>query len=192
MDSAYFGGDSVSAESTSIAITGTRTVSLAGKSRTVYLWNVRTPEGQPGAVTLWLQNRRDGNHTVGAQQDTASFAFETLHLKYPAKAGDRYPTYFLSFRTETAGGQATLVPVLDTLEIEVVNPDSTCVLPAGTFPCVHYRGWKPAGVLFADTYYAPGVGFLGSTLLRTIAVNGADREVTIVRRLVSYSLNLPD
>ncbi len=188
VDSAYFGDDSVSTDSTHIVIAGSRQVTLGGKSQTVFLWNVRNAAHEPGAVTLWLQNRRRGNYTVGAEQDTATFAFETLHVKYPAHKGERYPTYFLGFRTENS----VFLPALDTLEIEVVNSDSLCRVPAGTFTCLHYRGWKPGGVLFADTWYAPGWGYLGSQQVRVLAVNGVDRSVTIVRRLARYTISRPD
>jgi hypothetical protein len=187
VDSAYFGGDSVSTDSTHLDVIGTRTVAFPTGEQSVYLLNARAASGQPGAMSTWVQNRRDGNHTIGAQQGNATFQHDILHIKYPAESGELYTTYFYSFRTEGD----SLIPVIDTLQIEVVNADTTCTVPAGTFSCVHYRGWKPVGVLFADTYYAPGVGYLGSTQLRTIAVNGIDREVRIVRRLASYVLFWP-
>lgn len=188
VDSAYYGGDSITLDSTHIDVTGTRPVALSGGLQTVYLWNIRNrATGLPGALTLWLQNRADGNYTVGAEQDTASFVFETRHVKYPAVTGERYGTFFLSFRAEEGG----LVPAIDTIETEVVNADSVCTVPAGTFRCVHYRGWRPGGILHADAWYAPGVGFLGSKAVRTTNVNGTDRQVAFIRRLASYTLVYP-
>jgi hypothetical protein len=187
VDSAYFSEDSITTDSTHLAVTGTRVVTIAGSPQTVYLWTVRNAAYQPAPVTLWLQNRSTGNFTVGAQQDSASFAYETLHVKYPATTGEVYTTHFLSFRSEAD----SLVPALDTVSIEVVNADSVCAVPAGVFECVHYRGRRLDGSILADGYYAPLVGFLGSASTRTIAVNGVDRKVRIVRRLASYVLFWP-
>ena len=53
---------------------------------------------------------------------------EVLHLAWPARTGDRYPTWFLSFRPENGA----LTPVIDTLEIEVADARHTCTVPAGT------------------------------------------------------------
>jgi hypothetical protein len=185
VDSAYVGSDSVTVDSTRIDVTGMRTVTVGGMERTVYVWNVRDrATGQPGALSLWLRDAADGNYTVGAVQDTASFLFETLHVKYPAVRGERYPTQFLSFRAD--GG--ALIPVVDTVEIEVVNLDTTCVTPAGSFACVHYRG-RDSGILFADAYYAPGIGFLGSESRDTVPVNGTLRPRLFTRRLAAYTLH---
>jgi hypothetical protein len=189
VDSTFHGTDSVTLDSTRVSITGTRRVTLAGGLRTVHLWNVHDQATSlPGALNLWLQNRADGNHTVGAQQDTASFAFEALHVKYPATAGERYPIYFLFFRAGGSDDGASLIPVIDTLEAEVVSIAETCITPAGTFACVHYRGWRPGNVLHADSWYAPGIGWLGSETVREDVVNSQTRTVRTRRVLKAFSL----
>jgi hypothetical protein len=180
-------------DSLRISITGTRTVSVSGVDRTVYLWNVHEQTNNtPSPLSLWLENRANGNYTLGAQQETASFAFETLHLKYPATAGDRYPLHFLSFATADTGNGPQLIPQVDTLEAEVVSVNDTCVVPAGTFACVHYRGLRPGGFVHADSWYAPGVGWLGSETFRDVvdpSTTTGMRTVRVRRVLRSYSLN---
>jgi hypothetical protein len=189
-DSIYDGDEPLRLDSLRVSITGTRRATIAGRERTVYLWNVHEQAGNtPGALSLWLENRANGNYTLGAQQETASFAFETLHLKYPAAAGDRYPLHFLSFQVEETDGDPRLAPLIDTLEAEVVSVSETCVTPAGTFACVHYRGWRPGGVLHADSWYAPGVGWLGSETTRALSDGGTPRTVRIRRVLRSYVLD---
>jgi hypothetical protein len=186
IDSTYHGDDSVTLDSTHMTVTGTRLVVLAAGEQTVYLLNVRDRNtGLPSAYTQWVQDRADGQYNVGAEQEGTSFVFETLHLKHPAENGERYPTHFLDFRREGD----SLVPVLDTLEIEVVDTRHACVAPAGTFRCVKYRGWRPGGALHATGYYAPGVGFVGSEVVRTVGVNGDMREVKYHRRLASFTLH---
>jgi hypothetical protein len=185
VDSAHFGNDSVSVDSSRNAITGTRVISPGGKAQTVYLLNSLDPvTGQPRAGSAYLQDRSDGNYTMGAAQDGAEFLTEVLHLEHPAQEGHRYPTWFVSFRAENGA----LVPVIDTLEIEVVDADLTCSVPAGTFACVKYRGWRDT-VLHATAYYAPGVGYLGSEQIRTIEVNGTPREILITSRLRAFTLH---
>lgn len=184
VDSAFYGGDSVTVDSTHIEIPGVREVSLGGKTRRVFLWNVRDrATGEPGALSLYVQNRGDGHYTVGASRDTAEFLFETLHVKYPAARGERYATRFLDLREENG----TWVPVIDTLEIEVVAPDTLCATPAGTFRCAHYRGWRGETV-HADAYYAPGIGYLGSDLALELEVNGETRTVLFRKRLARYEV----
>lgn len=180
-------------DSLRVSITGTRTVSVGGSTRTAYLWNVHEQTNNtPSLLSLWLENRTDGNYTLGAQQETASFAFETLHLKYPATAGDRYPLHFLSFTTADTGNGLQLIPLVDTLEADVVSVNETCVVPAGTFACVHYRGLRPGNVVYADTWYAPGVGWLGSETFRDVvdlSTTTGTRTVRVRRVLRSYTLN---
>lgn len=173
IDSVYENGALARLDSGRVSITGTRTVNLAAGPRRVHLWNVHRADGSPGALSLWLENRPDGNYTVGAQQDTAAFAFETLHVKYPASPGERHPLHFLSFRSEGDAGDARLVPVIDTLETLVVSISETCATPAGTFACIHYRGLRGDEV-FADSWYAPGVGWVGSETVRTLPPAGTD------------------
>src|SRR5690606_15299903 len=132
-------------------------------------------------LNLLVENRADGHYTVGAEQDTARFTRETLHVKYPAMAGERYATAFLSFR-DSAGH---LLPALDEVEIEVVRTDTTCTVPAGTFDCIHYRG-RRAGMVFADSWYAPGIGWLGSLAVRRDTLDGIPRDITARRVLRAY------
>ena len=96
--------------------------------------------------------------------------------------------------TKSTRFSATASPILDTIEIEVMNADTTCRVPAGTFACVHYRGRRLDGGVYADTWYAPGVGYLGSELLRqeTFLDSSATpraRATRRVKKLTSYSLN---
>lgn len=189
LDSVYENGALARLDSGRVSITGTRTVHLAAGPRRVHLWNVHRADGTPGALSLWLENRADGNHTVGAQQDTASFVFETLHVKYPAAPGERYPIHFLSFHAVGDGTEARLAPVIDTLGAVVVSASETCATPAGTFPCVHYRGLRGDSV-FADTWYAPGVGWVGSETVRTHHDTGTPVTVRTRRILCTYTLYL--
>ena len=136
-----------------------------------------------GRLQLWILGVEQG--WISPQVlPSPQFVFETLHVRYPAVRGARYPTQFLSFRAEAGA----LIPVVDTVEIEVVNMDSTCTVPAGTFACVHYRG-RAHGEVFADAYYAPGVGYLGSTTVASRTVGGADQIVVSARRLAAYILH---
>jgi hypothetical protein len=188
IDSIYEGDAMLRLDSLRVSITGTRTVTASSGLQTVYLWNVHNAQSMPSALQLWLQNRADGNHTVGAEQESASFVDESMHVKYPATASERYPIHFLSFTSEGTGDGARLVPVIDTLEGEVVSVSQTCVTPAGVFACVHYRGWRPGNVLHADSWYAPGVGWLGSETTR-LRIDGVDTTTVRVRRLLkSFAL----
>lgn len=182
-------GDSLALDSLRVSVTGTRTVDFPTGPRTVHLWNVHhRVTGLPGALQLRVENRPDGNHTVGAEQDSAAFLLApdeaTLHVKHPAVTGERYPTVFLSFR-DSAGH---LVPVRDPVEIEVAHADTTCTVPAGTFTCVHYRG-RRGGEVFADSWYAPGIGWLGSMTVRVTGAGAEARTITTRRMLRAYTLN---
>jgi hypothetical protein len=186
VDSAYYGGDSVTVDSSILAITGKRAVTFMGQQDTIHLMNaLRRLDEAPRSAFEYVMNGAHGLYTRGYAQDTAEILDNVLHVKHPATAGERYPTRFLGFATVNGA----LIPLIDTVEIEVVNPDTTCAVPAGTFPCVQYRGWRPGGVLHATAYYAPGIGFVGSEIVRTREVNGAPREVVFTRRLASYTLH---
>lgn len=182
------GTDSVVIDSALRAITGTRTVMHEGRTEIVYLENaVRRPEDAPRAVFTYVAHGPLGLYTRGyATGDLAVFD-DVLHVKYPATTGERYPTWFVSLRPGDSAGSPP-VRLRDTLEIEVVNADTTCIVPAGTFACLHYRGWRPGAILHADAFYAPGVGYLGSITRRTLSVDGRAYEVTSTRRLSSYTL----
>jgi hypothetical protein len=184
VDSTYHRSDSITVDSSRTAITESLTVSLGGSDQTVYLSRSVSPvTGQAGSLATYLQDRSDGNHTVGAAQDGAVFLQEVLHVAWPARKGRRYPTWFLSFRSENGA----LVPVIDTLEIEIADARHVCTVPAGTFPCVQYRGWRGT-FLHATAYYAPGVGYLGSEVVRTVEVNGTPREIVYAHRLKAFTL----
>jgi hypothetical protein len=60
--------------------------------------------------------------------------------------------------------------------------------PAGSFACTEYRGFR-SGAMFARTWYAPGVGFLGSESARALEVDGETRQGVFRRRLASFVLN---
>ena len=185
VDSALYRPDSVGIDSTRTDILGERVVTVNGSPRTVYLSNTRDrTTGLPGALTLYVRNGPDGEYTVGATRDSGEVLFETLHVKHPGKRGERYVTYFVDLRAVDGAWE----PVLDTVEIEVAVPDTVCATPAGTFRCTEYRG-RRAGVLFARTWYAPGVGYLGSDVSRTIDVDGETREVIFRKRLARYTLH---
>ncbi|HEX2613688.1 MAG TPA: hypothetical protein VHO02_08850 [Fibrobacteria bacterium] len=184
VDSGYYGGDSIRIDSTRIDVLGSRELVIGGDTRTAYLLNTwNRAAGTPGPLTTFVQDRPDGEHTLGAMRDTATFLFETLHVKHPAKRGERYITYFPDLRLEGD----TWIPVLDTVEIEVGVRDTVCVMPAGTFTCNQYFG-RRGGVLFARTWYAPGVGYLGADTWRMLEVNGEQRLVTFHKRLAYYVL----
>jgi hypothetical protein len=189
-DSIYEGDAPVRLDSLRVSIAGSRRVNIGGVNQKVFLWNVHEQTGNtPSPLSVWMQNRQSGNYTMGAQQDTASFSFETLHLKYPSLAGERYPIHFLSFTTTGADSSLRYIPVIDTLEALVVNPSDTCITPAGTFPCVHYRGLRPGGIIHADSWYAPGIGWLGSETFRDV-FDGTEIVMVRVRRVLrSYSLH---
>jgi hypothetical protein len=187
VDSAFFGPDSVRVDSTHIDILGERVVTLNGVAHTTYLWNVRDrATGEPGEITLFVRNGDDGEYTVGAARGGGEAFFETLHVKHPGKKGERYTTYFIDVGLEDGNG--VRAPVLDTVEIEIAAVDTTCVTPAGTFHCSEYRGSR-AGVEFARTWYAPGVGYLGSEVFRTLEIDGESRQVRFRKQLARYTLN---
>lgn len=182
------GGDSLAFDSLRVSITGTREVILPEGRRTVFLWNVHDrATGLPGALQLRVLNRADGNHTVGAEEGNTAFLLAadepTLHVRHPAATGERYPALFLAFR-DSAGQR---VPVRDTVEIEVAHADTTCTVPAGTFACVHYRG-RRNGEVFADSWYAPGIGWLGARTIRTDSTDAGTRTLTTHRVLRAYTL----
>lgn len=185
VDSAYYGDDSVVVSTGENSILGTREVQVEGETHTVFLSNGHAVGGPPSPVSTYVKNVGHSNYSFGAEQDTARVVGKVLHLEYPTRKGRRYPTYFYGF----AEREGRLVPVVDTIQIEVVDPRHACVVPAGAFPCVQFRGYFPNGDLFATAYHAPGVGPLGSEIVRTQLVGDALREVRFVRRLVSYTLH---
>lgn len=150
----------------------------------VFLQNTRNRfTGAPGAYSAYVNNVGASNYTYGAEENGVSVRHETLHVKWPAERGERYFTRFVGVDAAMGG------PTLDTVEIEVVNPDTACAMPAGTFACVHYRGYRLDGSVYADTWYAPGVGYLGSEIRRTLLRDGRLEESRHVKRLTSYILH---
>jgi hypothetical protein len=165
--------------SSETSITGKRV--LEG-GPTVFVQNTRNRFTlDPGTYSAYVNNVGASHYTYGAEEHGVSVRHETLHVKWPAKRGERYFTQFVGVDTLNAE------PVLDTLEIEVVTPDTTCATLAGTFACVHYRGYR-GGSVYADTWYAPGVGYLGSEIRRFAQRNGALQESRHVKKLASYTL----
>jgi hypothetical protein len=151
---------------------------------TVFVQNTRNRFTlAPGPYSVYVNNVGASHYTYGAEEHGVSVRHETLHLKWPAKRGERYLTQFVGVDTLSAE------PVLDTLEIEVVNPDTACATLAGTFACVHYRGYRLDGSVYADTWYAPGVGYLGSEVRRFVQRDGGLRESRHVKKLTSYTLH---
>ena len=190
VDSAYYGNDSITVSTSETSILGKRAVVLEGKTDTVFLSNNHAVGGAPGAISTYVRNFGHSNYNCGAEWiqaagDTARVTGTVLHLEYPTTDGRRYKTHFFGFRTE---GTQTLATV-DTLEIEVVSARHTCTVPAGRFPCVQYRGYRPDGSLFATAYHAPGVGYLGYEILDTLLVGNALREVRYTKRLTSFTLH---
>jgi hypothetical protein len=185
VDSVYYGDDSVVVSTAETSILGTRDVTVEGEKHTVFLSNGHAVGGPPSPFSAYVKNIGHGNYNFGGEQDTARVLGKVLHLEYPTRKGRRYPTYFYSFTLS----EGNLVPVVDTIHIEVVDPDHTCTVPAGTFACVQYRGYFPNGDLFATAYHAPGVGPLGSEIVRAQLVGDSLREVRSIRRLVSFILH---
>jgi hypothetical protein len=185
VDSAYYGGDSIVVSTGETSILGTREVLIEGEAHTVFLSNSHAVGGPPAPISTYVKNIGHSNYTFGAERDTARVVGKVLHVEYPTRKGRRYPTYFYSF----AEREGNLVPIVDTIEIEVVDPRHTCVVPAGTFSCVQFRGYYSNGDLFATAYHAPGVGPLGSEIVRTQLVGDTLREARFVRRLVSFTLH---
>jgi len=182
------GPDSIATDSSLLAIIGTRIVTYEGVTDTVFLENaLRRPSETPSARFTYVRNGPHGYYTHGYADGSAEVFDKVLHVKYPAVTGERYPTWFVSLRPGDSVGAAP-VRVRDSLEIEVVNADTVCNVPAGRIRCIHYRGWRPGPVLHADAYYAPGLGFVGSIVTRTHVIGGADRTVTTLRWLAAYSL----
>jgi hypothetical protein len=185
VDSVYYGGDSVTVSTAESSILGTREVTIAGKPETVFLANDHAVGGPPSAFSAYIRTFGHSNYNCGAELDTARVTGKVLHLEYPTRKGRRYPTWFYGF----AARDGRLLPVLDTIEIEVADPAHVCSVPAGVFSCVKYRGYFPDGSLFATAYHAPGVGSLGSEITRMQLVGDSLREVRSVRRLVSFTLH---
>ena len=186
VDSVFYRPDSVGTGSTEVNIVGKRSVANGSDSVTVYLLNVKNIfSGNPGPLNVYVRNVGHSNYTYGAEETGASFIDVSQHLRWPAKKGDEYFTHFVGFKTENGNR----VPALDTIKVVVVNPDTTCSAPAGTFKCIHYQGYRLDGTLLADTYYAPGIGSLASESSRLILVNDSVRSVRSVKKLVSYTLH---
>jgi hypothetical protein len=185
VDSVYYGGDSITVSIAETSILGTRDVMVEGKTHTVFLSNSHAVGGAPAPFSAYVKNIGSSNYNFGGELGTASVVGKVLHLEYPTRKGRRYATYFYGF-AEREGG---LVPVVDTIGIEVADPAHTCSVPAGTFACVQYRGYFPNGDLFATAYHAPGVGPLGSEIVRSQLVGDSLREVRFIRRLVSFTLH---
>ena len=190
VDSALYGPDSVVTGTSEVNIVGTRRLALteAGgpDSTTVFLLNVKNiSTGQPGPVNVYVRNMKHSNYTYGAEETGSAFVDITEHLRWPAQAGDQYITHFVGFTTVNGNR----VPARDTIRIIVVNPDTVCTVPAGSFACIHYQGYRLDGALHADAYYAPGVGNLGNELTRTILVGDSLRVVRYVKKLVSFVLH---
>jgi hypothetical protein len=184
-DTIRYSEDSVTFSTNEIKITGTRALIVDGNPMTVFLSNGRMQGGAPSAFSAYVANIGHSNFNFGGEQDTARFMDRVLHLEYPTRAGRRYPTRFYAFRSE----DGRLIPVVDTIDIEVVDPHHACFVPAGRFTCVQYRGYRPDGALFATAYHAPGVGYLGYEIRRMETVGDSLREVRYTRRLASYTLH---
>ena len=186
VDSAVYGPDSVVTGSSEANIVGTRTLAVGADSVTVFLLNAKNPlDGQPGPQNTYVRTLGHSNYTYGAEEAGAAFVDITPHVRWPAKAGESNFTHFVGFRTV----DGNRLPALDTINILVVNPDTACIVPAGTFRCVHYQGYRLDGTLFADAWYAPGIGSLGNELRRTILVGDSLRTVRFVKKLTAYALH---
>ncbi len=167
-------------------ITERKRVTVNGEPMNVYVSRGANPAtGSEAATSHYLRNRPDGNHTVGVAREGIEFFQPVLHVRYPAENGARYPAWFLDLRAEGD----SLVPVIDTLVIEVAVADTACVTPAGMFRCVEYRGWREDTVLHARAWYAPGIGYLGAETVREQHINGIETTVRRMRALRSYSLH---
>ena len=192
VDSVYYprssGDDSITVATGETSITGTREVTIEGVPTKVYLSNNHAVDGLPSALSIYVGNVGRSNYNYGAEQDhsfgTEQILGKSLHLEYHTTAGRRYTTLFYGFE-----GSGVIFPKIDTIEIEVVDPHHTCVTPAGTFTCVKFRGYYTNGDLYATAYHAPGVGNLGSEIVRTELVGDSLREVRYIRRLTSFTLH---
>jgi len=185
VDSTRYTPDSVVTGSHEVTIPGTRELVIEGKPVTAFRVNNHEVGGPLSSLSTYVINIGHSNYNLGAELDTAQVTGKALHLEYPTAAGRRYPTVFFGFRAE---GSAW-IPTRDTITIEAVDPHHSCTTPAGTFPCVVFRGYNPDGSLFATAYHAPGIGYLGYDIARTERVGDSLREVTYTRRLTSYTLH---
>jgi hypothetical protein len=186
VDSSIYAPDSVVTGTSEINIAGIRSVLAGAESVTVHLLNVKNVfTGEPGPLNVYVRNIGHSNYTYGAEEEGRAFVDITPHLRWPAKAGEEYFTHFVGFNT--VNGER--VPALDTIKIVVVNPDSTCIVPAGSFRCIHYRGFRLDGAVHADAFYAPGVGSLGNETRRILQVDDSLRTVRFVKKLTSYTLH---
>ena len=150
----------------------------------VFVLNTRNRfTGAPGTFSTYVNNVGASNYVQGAEEGGVSVRHEALHVKWPAKQGERYFTHFVG--VDTVNAEA----VLDTVEIEVLNADTVCATPAGAFACVHYRGYRLDGSVHADTWYAPGVGHVGTEILRSVFRDGRLETTRHVKRLTSYTLH---
>jgi hypothetical protein len=190
VDSTVFSPDSVITNTSEVNVIGTRRVVAPGSggadSVTVFLGNTKNVgTGQPGTVSLYWRTVGHSHYTYGAEETGAAFMDITPHVIWPAKAGDTHLTHFTGFQTVNGNR----VPALDTIEIRMINPDTVCVVPAGTFACVHLQGYRLSGTLFADAYYAPGVGNLGNEQRSSVLIGDSLRTVRVVKKLTSYTLH---
>jgi hypothetical protein len=185
VDSNYYGNDSITTSWTETSIIGTKEVTLDGSPQTVFLANSHEVGAAPAAFSNYVLNVGQSNYNCGAELETARVTGKSLHLEYPTQNGRRYATTFYNFTV----AMGVLLPALDTIDIEVIETRGTCTVPAGTFACVHYRGFRRDGTVYADAFHAPGVGYLGFEITRRAPVEDSLREIRSVRRLVSYTLH---
>lgn len=186
VDSTLYGSDSVHVDSSQLTITGTKTVKIEGKDQTVYIgsWTYGASTA-PSPLKAYYCSENHSLYNCGAEQDTAHIAEKIIHLQYPTQRGAVYPTHFYNFASVNGVERFDL----DTIQVQVLNADTTWSGPAGTFSALVYQGSRISDGWSAKTYYAPGIGSLGYLIKSTRDNKGMPQIVVSKRVLKSYSLH---
>jgi hypothetical protein len=180
-----------------VSITGSKVISVAGVSHTVFLWTL-TRNGYQGASCSWFaENLADGLNFFGGTNGQQDFIFSNvLEWKYPVVAGDSWTCADINFTATDSTFYQGLA-----LERSCISPNSLFNTPAGAFNCIEYKynlnfpqktGMTSSGIFepagtglypdFESVFFKPDLGYLGFI----IKDNGV---MTAKRYLVSWHLN---
>lgn len=186
VDTVFYGPDSLETDSSQVTVSEAKVVHFENEDHLVYLKHQKNPAtGVSSALKEYDKVDQHSLYTYGAEQDTVQVLDKSLHVQYPTQKGNRYQTHFLGF----APMDGTLKPVIDTVDITVLNTDTLWSGPAGTFShCIHYMGKRVRGNWSAHAFYAPGIGYLGAETSDSNLVDGKWQTVLSKSALKSYSL----
>lgn len=189
-------GAFIEADTSTLSITGKKTIEYGGASYEVFLWTWITY----GSDHSWLMGNGDGGlYLFGGTSPKGDYILtKSLSIKYPAETGDEWEEYNVMYSSLDSS-----FSISDTSLTSCTSTDAVLPSPLADFICYRYEysetfdvskvmlnaavgsGNQNAGfgknraTTTVKLYYAPGIGYVG-------LVDEMDGIITYKKTIIAY------